>query len=256
MQNISSKTPLFIIIFTILGSVIFTFAMKSSTDTWNNQKSDLNKLMALVGNISANTKNENELLRLKPKFDGFFGGSMISIEANDPELLKRMLLLRKDYENHLKGRFDYYQKDNKLNQSCNKLIKQLSAKIASEDSRNRYKMFIPMLIGLLILVVYFSINAYLKKSKKKIFKENLPQESIHEIKTLIGNGNTAKALDKLKVVLEKIKSPRLDDLLMIKSQFNNSQKDRNLNLIDANEESMTTSKTNKAILDLLNEMSS
>ena len=75
--------------------------------------------------ISANTKNENELLRLKPKFDGFFGGSMISIEANDPELLKRMLLLRKDYENHLKGRFDYYQKNNKLNQSCNKLIKQL-----------------------------------------------------------------------------------------------------------------------------------
>ncbi|MGB5819564.1 MAG: hypothetical protein WBG90_08770 [Saonia sp.] len=104
-------------------------------DTWNHKKSIFQELIVLTGKISANSNNDSILKELKPKFNEFYEGSMIYAEANDRELLKRMMILRKDYENEIQKREDYY-KPEKLKQSCQKLIKQLNSTISQGDLIN------------------------------------------------------------------------------------------------------------------------
>ncbi|MEX0288631.1 MAG: hypothetical protein AB3N14_05935 [Flavobacteriaceae bacterium] len=166
-----------------------------------------------------------------------------------------MMVLENDVQNRLRARNDFYRSD-KLRQSCQKLIKQLSATISSGDSRNRLRMFVPMAIGLLVLIAYFLFRALRSKSRKRIIVNNdkLPSEIIDEVKKLIGNAKTAEALKRLEYALGELKSPKMDELIMIKAQFNSTQKDRNLDLIDSDEARTAASKTNKAILDLISEL--
>ncbi len=103
--------------------------------TWIHKKSIFQELIVLTGKISANSKNDSILIELKPRFDEFYEGSMIYAEANDRELLKRMMILKKDYENRIKKREDFY-KPEKLKQSCQKLIKQLNSTISKGDLIN------------------------------------------------------------------------------------------------------------------------
>ncbi len=103
-----------------------------SRETWKTKKEVYLELINLVGKISANSESPTELLKLKPEFDQFYKGSMVFAEANEKELLKRMMILHKDYENTLQNKSDYY-KPEKLTQSCNKLIKQLSIVIDQGD---------------------------------------------------------------------------------------------------------------------------
>ncbi len=107
----------------------------SKKTSWDYKKSVFQKLIDLVGKISANSGNDETLRELKPQFDEFYEGSMIYAESNDSELLKRMMILRKDYENTLEGKKDYY-KPEKLKQSCQKLIKQLHTTISKGDLKN------------------------------------------------------------------------------------------------------------------------
>jgi hypothetical protein len=103
------------------------------SETWKYKKSIFQELITLTGKISANSNNDSMLADLKPKFDEFYEGSMIHAEANDRELLKRMMILRKDYENRIEKREDFYRPE-KLKQSCQKLIKQLNSTISRGDS--------------------------------------------------------------------------------------------------------------------------
>ena len=253
MQKSTYKIPILIIIITLIGSVIVAFSIKSSWDTWVYQKSIYTDLIKLVGEISANRENIEELKSLKFEFDRYYGGEMIFAEANDKELLHRMMVLNKDYENHILGKTDYYRPE-KLNQSCLKLIKQLTLTINSKESQYLLKLLIPLFIGSLLLILYFASKILLKKNKRKILNEKLPQAKINEIKELIGNGNTSKALEVLKINLSEKEFAKIDELVMLKAQFKNAQNDLNLDLIDSSEKRSVTARINKGIIDFLNNL--
>lgn len=106
-----------------------------SRETWRTKKKVYLELIDLVGKISANSKRTSELEKLKPEFDQFYKGSMVFAEENERELLKRMMILNKDYENTLENKSDYY-KPEKLTESCTKLIKQLNIVIDKGDKEN------------------------------------------------------------------------------------------------------------------------
>jgi hypothetical protein len=107
----------------------------SALDTWNDKKLVYSELINLVGKISSNSADSTKLKEYKPKFDEFYEGSMIYAEADNRELLKRMMILRKDYENTLENKADFYKPD-KLKESCRKLIKALGATIEKGDAEN------------------------------------------------------------------------------------------------------------------------
>ena len=154
MKKDLSKIPYIIVTASLLGCFYFAALMISSGASWADKKLIYKNLMELVGRISANTGNIDELEKLKIEFDQFYGGEMIHGEADDKELLSRMMKLQKDFDNHLQGKTDYYRTD-KLNQSCQKLIKQLSFTISEGDLKYPKKMFISMTIGVVLLTFYY-----------------------------------------------------------------------------------------------------
>lgn len=249
MKIDSYKIPLLILIVTIAVSYIFVHTTTSSSETWNYQKSIYKELIDLVGNISSNTEDVSKLETLKKDFDKYYDGEMIFAEADDHELIKRMMILRKDYENHLLGLNDFYKTD-KLKQSCRKLIKQLNTTISNGDTKSRTKLFLPLLAGLASLILYYLFSFFVKSKRKS--KEQLPTETVDKIKHLIGNAKTEEALDILKEILEKKKSSKLDTLLLIRAQYYKTQEEKNLELIDFNQVRTSRAKINQAILDLLN----
>lgn len=255
MQKGIYKIPIIILTLTIIGCILFAISLQSSKDTWNEKKIIYKNLIELIGNISANSNSVEELKKLKPEFDRYYEGEMIFAEANHPELLQRMMILRKDYENQILGRIDYYQTD-KLKQSCQKLIKQLSETISYEESLSNLKIFTPLAAGIVILIGYFFYIFWLRKYvNRKIHAKKFSQERIEELKLLVGTGNTEAALKKLYDILKDTKSSKLDDFLLIQSQFNNTQRDKNLNILEPHQARGAIAKINKTILDFLNELS-
>lgn len=251
MQKSTFKIPIFILIVSTIVSIVVILSLKSSWDTWVYQKSIYKDLIKLIGKVSANEDNVVELKKLKTEFDGFYGGEMIFAEANDKELLHRMMVLQKDYEDHILGRSDYYQ-PKKLKQSCLKLVKQLRKSISDNDFNYLLKVLTPLMLGMVSVFIYFLYRFIKRKAKDKILRTKLSPQSINKIKEIISEGKTDAALHKLNSLLGEDDFSKIDELVLLNAKFKKTVKDRNLDLIDSDEQRLEISRINKAILDTLN----
>ncbi len=226
-------------------------AGQSASDTWDQKKTIYQELIVLVGEISANAEDLDTLASLNQEFKEFYEGRMIFAESNDPKLLRRMMVLRKDLENQLDAKSDFYLPD-KLQQSCRNLIKQLNVTIRKGD-----RTLAPswLLVGGALLVLALAAALWWRRRHRgpsAVFAK-LPPTFLAKIKQLIGEGETLQAIEELERGLAAGGQEPSNKLLAIKANFMRAQDALDLNVMDQEEYGREASKVNLAILNLLDQ---
>ena len=152
----------------IIILAVTTITLFNHRDTWQSKKAIYKEMINLAGDIAANSEDKAELQKLKIRFDSFYDGDMIHAEGNDRDLLDRMMVLEKDFQDVLEDKSDFY-KPEKLKDSTHKLVKQINKSISKGDSSFNLGMVGGLgLTAAIFFLMYSSIHKYRSKKKDTI----------------------------------------------------------------------------------------
>lgn len=107
---------------------------ESEKKTWEQKKVTYNGLLSTIGKIVAYKGNDSLLKVYSLEFDEYYFAKMKQAEGNDSLLIFQMMMMKKDIQNSIRHKGDFYQND-KLGKTCKKLSDQISEAIIKGDEQ-------------------------------------------------------------------------------------------------------------------------
>ena len=105
---------------------------QSKINTWEDKKKTYQELLTIIGKIGATKGNDSLLHLYSSEFEAFYLARMRQAEGNDTLLIFQMMMMKKDIQNSLQHKVDFYHAD-KLEKTCQKLSLQIRDAIAKGD---------------------------------------------------------------------------------------------------------------------------
>ncbi|MEM7512424.1 MAG: hypothetical protein AAF388_15935 [Bacteroidota bacterium] len=249
-QTSLQKFQLFIGLLVFGGLIFFLLNVFGPDKTWESKKVIYQELIELVGKISANSENIEELQTLKPSFDEFYDGKMIFAESGDEALLQRMMSLKTHYESQLEGKTDFYQQD-KLKQASQKLVKQLNTSISYGDNAAERSFY--WFLGYLVVIVAIKfLGQKLLKQRELTHLPHLSQEERNQFKGLVGKGDTGKVIKDLNERFGQFASAKRNEFITLKASHDEIRK--RILAIDDPEDKRELAKLTLRLLTLIDEL--